>query len=341
MDRRPGRGRKAPRSSACAGGAAPGSSSTTSCARMTLPGRRSTSRASGTTTTACSPTACRPRRPQHLIDAIRQQGYDLVFHNPATDPVAVMHHILWDKWAEDEIGEYQFIGRLFNERGQIYRGCTAFDAANYTLQRLAALDGEMRSHAELRVQLPWWAGNPPEEAGPLLEVIERLRTLAWAQVDSTLRDMAAANDVNSILQSQANAMDAMRASFERPRSAVLLPDFTGEDYSSLETAVLALVPTDPEELAAIEQGVEAASADPENRNCWPRSPSACRAVPELAATDAVGRIRHGVARGAERGAGDKSQRHRHAHDDPDGGAISAAPARGLLRESMLGLGGLR
>jgi hypothetical protein len=44
-----------------------------------------------------------------------------------------------------------------------------------------------------------------------------------------------------------------------------MPDFTGEDYSSLETAVLALVPTDPEELASIEQDVEAASADPENR----------------------------------------------------------------------------
>jgi hypothetical protein len=200
----------------------------------------------------------------YLIDAIRQQGYDLVFDNPATDPVAVMHHILWDKWTEDEIGEHQFIGRLFNERGQIYRGCTAFDAANYTLQRLAALDGEIRSRAELPTKLPWWA-NPPEEAAPLLAVVERLRTLAWAQVDSTLRDTAAASNVNSIQHRQANAMDAIGASFERPRSAVLMPDFTGEDYSSLETAVLALVPTDPEELASIEQDVEAASADPENR----------------------------------------------------------------------------
>jgi hypothetical protein len=205
------------------------------------------------------------RATAHLVDAIRQQGYELVFDNPATDPVAVMHHILWDKWTDDEIGEHQFIGRLFNERGQIYRGCTAFDAANYTLQRLAALDGAIRSRAELPGQLPWRAGNPPEEAGPLLEVIERLRTLAWAQVDSTLRDMAAANNVNSILQRQTNAMNAMRASFERPRPAVLLPDFTGDECSSLEAAVLALVPTSPEELATIEQSVEAASADPENR----------------------------------------------------------------------------
>jgi hypothetical protein len=52
--------------------------------------------------------------------------------------MAVVQHILWDKWTVDEIGGHQFIGRLFNERGQIYRGCTAFDAANYTLQRLVS-----------------------------------------------------------------------------------------------------------------------------------------------------------------------------------------------------------
>jgi hypothetical protein len=81
----------------------------------------------------------------HLIEATRQQGYELVFDDPATDPMAVVQHILWDRWTEDEIGEHQFIGRLFNERGQIYRGCTAFDAANYTLQRLAAHGGKIRS----------------------------------------------------------------------------------------------------------------------------------------------------------------------------------------------------
>jgi hypothetical protein len=81
----------------------------------------------------------------HLIGAIREQGYELVFGDPGIDPMAVMQRILWDKWTEDEVGEYQFVGRLFNERGQIYRGCTAFDAANYTLQRLTALGGEIRS----------------------------------------------------------------------------------------------------------------------------------------------------------------------------------------------------
>jgi hypothetical protein len=64
------------------------------------------------------------------------------FADPATNVTDAMQHVLWDKWTEEEIGEHQFIGRLFDERGQIYRGCTAFDAAKYTLQRLAALGGE-------------------------------------------------------------------------------------------------------------------------------------------------------------------------------------------------------
>jgi hypothetical protein len=40
-----------------------------------------------------------------------------------------------------ELGEHKFIGQLFDDRGRIYHGCTAFDA----LQRLAALGGEIRS----------------------------------------------------------------------------------------------------------------------------------------------------------------------------------------------------
>lgn len=81
----------------------------------------------------------------HLIDTIRQQGYDLAFDDPATDPAKALHRVLWDKWTENDIGDHQFIGRLFNERGQIYHGCTAFDAATYTLQRLAAVGGEVCS----------------------------------------------------------------------------------------------------------------------------------------------------------------------------------------------------
>lgn len=81
----------------------------------------------------------------HLIDAIRGQGLEIAFEDPATNVTDAVQHVLWDKWTEGQIGEHQFIGRLFDERGQIYRGCTAFDAAKYTLQRLAALGGELRS----------------------------------------------------------------------------------------------------------------------------------------------------------------------------------------------------
>lgn len=81
----------------------------------------------------------------HLVDAVRGKGYVIAFDDPGTDATEAMRHVLWDKWTEDEVGEHQFIGRLFDGRGQIYRGCTAFDAARYTLDRLAALGGEIRS----------------------------------------------------------------------------------------------------------------------------------------------------------------------------------------------------
>ena len=65
----------------------------------------------------------------------------------------------------------------------------------------------------------------------------------------------------------------------QPRPTVLLPDFTGDDYSALEAAVLDLVPANPGQLADVEQAVEAASADPENREllakiseCLPNRP---------------------------------------------------------------------
>jgi hypothetical protein len=81
----------------------------------------------------------------HLAEAIHSQGYEIVFENPTTDVPNALKHVLWDRWTEDEIGKYQFIGPLFDGYGRIYRGCTAFDAANYTLQRLDAMGGQFRS----------------------------------------------------------------------------------------------------------------------------------------------------------------------------------------------------
>jgi hypothetical protein len=72
-----------------------------------------------------------------------------------------------------------------------------------------------------------------EEAGPLLHAIERLRAQTWADVDGTLRNMAAANTVNSILQRQADATSPPGANSVTPgpvsptRPAKSLPCPTG------------------------------------------------------------------------------------------------------------------
>ncbi|GAA4897262.1 hypothetical protein LX16_1156 [Stackebrandtia albiflava] len=81
----------------------------------------------------------------YLIGALRDQGCEIVFQDPATDPVQAVRRVLWDRWSPAEVGENEFIGRLFDDNGRLYHGCTAFDAAAYTLQRLAALGGEVRS----------------------------------------------------------------------------------------------------------------------------------------------------------------------------------------------------
>jgi hypothetical protein len=82
---------------------------------------------------------------EHLIGALRDQGYEIVFHDTATDMTQAVRHVLWDRWTAAEAGENEFLGQLFDDYGRINRGCTAFDAASYTLQRLAALGGEIRS----------------------------------------------------------------------------------------------------------------------------------------------------------------------------------------------------
>jgi hypothetical protein len=80
----------------------------------------------------------------HLIDALYDQGYQIVFRDADTDATQAMQRVLWDRWTAAEVGENEFVGRLFDDHGRIYHGCTAFDAASYTLQRLAALGGEIR-----------------------------------------------------------------------------------------------------------------------------------------------------------------------------------------------------
>ena len=87
----------------------------------------------------------RERAAEHLIAALHEQGFDIVFQDPATDVTQAVQHVLWDRWTAAEVGENEFIGELFDDHGRIYRGCTAFDAASYTLRRLEALGGEIRA----------------------------------------------------------------------------------------------------------------------------------------------------------------------------------------------------
>ncbi len=81
-----------------------------------------------------------PQDPTSTSRRIFASNHRTTSVDPA-DPAAALHRVRWDKRTEDEVGEDQFIGRLFNEHGQIYQGCTASDAATYTIKRLAALGG--------------------------------------------------------------------------------------------------------------------------------------------------------------------------------------------------------
>jgi hypothetical protein len=82
---------------------------------------------------------------EHLIAVLRDNGYVIEVDEDA-NVGDIVHHVLWDKWTKDEIGNGRFTGCLFDDCGTIYRGCTADDAANYTVERLAVLGGELRSY---------------------------------------------------------------------------------------------------------------------------------------------------------------------------------------------------
>lgn len=89
--------------------------------------------------------AMKAKATQHLIGVLRDNGYVIEVDEDA-DATAALHHVLWDKWTKEEIGNGRFTGCLFDDYGRIYRGCNADDAANYTVERLAVLGGELRSY---------------------------------------------------------------------------------------------------------------------------------------------------------------------------------------------------
>jgi hypothetical protein len=81
---------------------------------------------------------------QHLVNALSNEGC-IIWFRDRTDVNAALHHVLWDQWTKDEIGNGRFTGRLFDDHGRIYHGCTAIEAAYYILERLAALGGGLYS----------------------------------------------------------------------------------------------------------------------------------------------------------------------------------------------------
>jgi len=81
----------------------------------------------------------------HLIGVLRDNGY-VIRLGAGTDPAVALHHVLWDQWTKQEAGNGRFTGRLFDDHGQIYHGCTAINAATYTVERLATLGAELRSY---------------------------------------------------------------------------------------------------------------------------------------------------------------------------------------------------
>lgn len=108
-----------------------------------------------------------------------------------------------------------------------------------------------------------YAAPPRDVAAAFVEMLERIRRdAAWAGVTVTIRRMADDNTVRSILHRQAQAMEAMSAN---SRSVVLLPDFSGDDFSQLESAVVGLLPGTAEELENIERIAAETGADPENQ----------------------------------------------------------------------------
>jgi hypothetical protein len=108
-----------------------------------------------------------------------------------------------------------------------------------------------------------YAALPPDVAAAFVEMLERVRRdVAWAKVTDSVRQMAADNAVRSILRRQALAMDAIQGSF----NVVLLPDFSGDDFSELESAVISLLPATTGEVQEIERTVARASSDPESQN---------------------------------------------------------------------------
>jgi hypothetical protein len=120
---------------------------------------------------------------------------------------------------------------------------------------------EEATNNELAQMIAQYEALPPDVAAAFVEMLERRRR-DTAKAEATIREIAGDDTLRSILRRQVQAMDAIQASFE---PVVLFPDFSGDDFSQLESAVLGLLPRTTDEVENVERIVVEASADPENR----------------------------------------------------------------------------
>lgn len=80
----------------------------------------------------------------YLMGLLLDSGFSVEMAD-GSDPGKALHKALWDKWTVEEVGHGRFIGQLFDDKGRIYRGCLANDAARYTVERLMLQQGVVRS----------------------------------------------------------------------------------------------------------------------------------------------------------------------------------------------------
>jgi len=85
------------------------------------------------------------RGTRHFMGVLRHNGF-VIRMSGDVDAETALNRVLWDRWTQDELGNGRFIGRLFDDYGRIYQGRNAVNAASDTLDRLAALGGELHSY---------------------------------------------------------------------------------------------------------------------------------------------------------------------------------------------------
>jgi hypothetical protein len=130
-----------------------------------------------------------------------------------------------------------------------------------------ARDAAMEEAAQM---IRKYAALPPDVATAFAEMLERIRRDAVRAKDTiSVQQMAADNAVRSILRRQALAMEVIQRSLQ---PVILLPEFSGDDFSELESVVISLLPATTEEVEDVEGSVAQAIVTLKARDSSPASP---------------------------------------------------------------------